>query len=291
MGYVFTPRELEEGRIPTALGYQTAMQTLRQGLSELCNQRVVYGANIHGSNFHIDGGVGSDLDALVVMTSPEAEEHLQRMHASIRDSIYVPVEFVPVSKQLAETGHHQLDCFYVRYIGTYCQDGIVGNNPLEVISPRASWKDPSQEVEDRLVAQLTKFSKQRANLPTEYNEEHCSFLERIMRQPIYSAIDMIRLKHGGNYPSVDGRPLSKAECCQLYAQEFPQLVTPDLFLILTTRNKYRQFLREHKDRAVADYNELLEEIDSVYPNARSVIERNFDFLLTSLPTLARQDSS
>lgn len=284
MGYVFTPKEFEEGRIPTPSDYQIAMQLLKQGLAELFDKGIIYGANIHGSNFHIDGGIGSDIDTLIVMNSQEAEEHLRTLHSAVITSTYVPVEFVPISRQLAERGHHQLDYFYVRYIGTYCQDGIVGNNSLAIISPRISWQNPLQEVTDRLEAQLTKLSKQRTTLSTEHDEEHCDFLEKVIRQPIYSAIDMIRLKHG-NYPSQNGRPLSKAECCKLYEQEFPQLFTSDLSLVLGTRTRYRQFLGEHKKRSLEEYRRLLEEIDGIYPNARRVIERNFEFLLDNPQTL------
>lgn len=279
MGYVFTPREFEEGRIPTALGYQTAMELLTQGLSQLSDEGLVYGANLHGSNFHTDGGIGSDVDVLVVMNSLEAEEHLRRLHSSVTGSIYVPVEFVPVAKQLAERGHHQFDHFYIRYIQTYCRDGVVGNDPLPVIASRESWRNPSQEVIERFEAQLTKLSKQRTTLPLDYNEEHCDFLEKVIRQPIYAAIDMLRLSRD-NYPSQNGRPLSKAECCELYSQEFPKLVTPDLSLVLGTRTRYRQFLGERERGSLEEYRRLLEEIDGIYPNARRVIELNFEFLLS-----------
>ena len=283
MGYVFTPRDFEKGRIPTVVGYETAMRLLREGLAELFKQGLIHGANLHGSNFHTDGGIGSDVDALVLMNSQEAEERLRTLHSAVLDSTNVPVEFVPVSKQLAERGHHQLDYFYIKYIRTYCRDGVVGNDPLPLIARRASWDNPTQEVIERFEAQLTKLSKQRATLPVVYNEEHCDFLEKVIRQPIYAAIDMLRLSRD-NYPSRDGIPLSKADCCSLYAQEFPLLLTPDLFLVLGTRTRYRQFLAKQEERSLEEYGRLLEDIDGIYPNARRVIERNFEFLL-NLQTL------
>ena len=53
------------------------MGSLRRGLNELSAQDVIYGANIHDSNFHTDGGVGSDVNVLVVTNSIEAEKCLQ----------------------------------------------------------------------------------------------------------------------------------------------------------------------------------------------------------------------
>lgn len=280
MGYVFTPREFEEGKIPTLSDYRKASEQLRHELAELCNDGLVYGANIHGSNFHSDYGVGSDVDVLVVLNSPEAVEHLRRLHASVKGSTNTPPEFVPVLKPFAQQGYHPLDYYYVLYMKTYCRDGVVGNDPLAVIAPRETWANPAAEVRERLLAQLTKLSKQRISVPPDYDEVHCRFLEKLMRQPLYAAIDILRIRDG-NYPSGDGRPLSKAECCELYAAEFPEIVTQDLFLVLQTRNRYRQFLQEARRKA-SEYRELLKEIDSIYPHARRVIENNLEFLIASL---------
>lgn len=277
MGYVYTPREFEEGKIPTLLDYQRAMQLLKEGLVELSNQELIYGANIHGSNFHQDSGIGSDIDVIVIMNSQEAEEHLRRLYATIKGSTYVPIEVIPVQKHLAQQGYHLLDYYYVLYMKTYCRDGVVGNDPISIIAPRDTWNKSQEEVRERFEAQLTKLSKRRITLPSEYDLEHCDLLENLIRQPLYAAIDILRIKYG-NYPSDKGRPLTKAECCELYSKEFPQLVTPDLFLVLEMRNKYRQFLQDREGKT-SDYIQLLEKIDDIYPNARRVIERNLEFLL------------
>jgi len=276
MGYVFTPREYEERRIPKLSDYETALYQLRAGLEYFCRRTLIYGANIHGSNFHKDFDVGSDIDVLVVTNYQEAEKRLRKLHNVIKDSTHVPVEFVPVPKHLAEKGNHLLDYFYIKYIQTYCKDGIVGRDPISVIKPRDIWDNVQMEVRERFEANLTKLSKMSSTLSEDYNEEHCDFLEKILRQPLYAAIDMLRIKFG-NYPSKDGKPLSKSECCRLYEKEFPQVITQDLFLVLNMRKKYREFIKECKGKT-SEYVKLLEDIDDIYPNARNVIEENLELV-------------
>ncbi len=278
MGYVFTPKEFARGGIPSPADYVTAMEILREGLEELFNNRTIYGANIHGSNFHVDGGVGSDVDVLVVTGPVYAEEYLNRIYRDVKEFTNVPVEFVPVQEHLASVGLHHIDLFYANYIKKFCREGIIGEDPISMIKPSEAWKDPKKEVSDRLVSNLSKFAKMRAVLSPDYNEEHCDFLEKLIRQPIYAAIDALRLKNGGDYPSENGRPLSKSECCKLYAQEFPEMGTEDLQAVLKMRGKYRQFLRERRGKTKNEYIRLLEEIGEIYPSARKVIETNLELV-------------
>lgn len=169
-----------------------------------------------------------------------------------------------------------LDYFYIKYIDTYCKDGVIGKCPVSVIKPRDIWTNHSKEVKERFESNLIKLSKMMTTLSVEYDEMHCDFLEKILRQPLYAAIDMLRIKFG-NYPSENGRPLSKAECCDLYKEEFPKIDTSDLFIVLNMRKMYRNFLKERKG-TTSEYVRLLEEIDNIYPNARNVIEKNLELV-------------
>lgn len=104
----------------------------------------------------------------------------------------------------------------------------------------------------------------------------------MIRQPIFSAIDLLRVKkYGNNYPSRDGIVLLKSECCRLFKEAFP-LDATDLFVVLGMRQKYRGFLKGYKKKTLADYKELLREIDGIYANGRRVIESNLDFLCRGL---------
>jgi len=112
-----------------------------------------------------------------------------------------------------------------------------------------------------------------------YDRQHCAFLEKLIRQPLYAAIDTIRIRHG-RYPSANGMPLSKSECCELYAKEFPEIDKACfLSMIVRKRNKYKQFLGERYKRSVEEYVQLLEEINSLYPVALDVIEANHELLV------------
>lgn len=179
MGYVFTPQEFKEGRIPKAADYLAAKSYLLEALRRLASRDIIYGAILHGSNFHSDGGVGSDIDVLVVYEE-NAEEHLRRLRNEMKSVTGVPVEFVPVRKQAAEGGYHGLDWLYVSYIKEHCKNGVVGCDPINAIAPQDSWKEPKKEVEERFKAQLEGLAKQKTMLPQDYNEARCDFAEKLI---------------------------------------------------------------------------------------------------------------
>ena len=154
MGYVYTPEEFVQGRIASPDDYKRAMKMLIQGLEDMYGQGLVYGANIHGSIFHPDGGLGSDIDVLVVMNNDEAVYKLNGLRHKIKDHTYVPVEFMPLFKEHSERGWHQINSYYMQYITTFCKDGIVGNDPAAVIKPLKTWGNPLEEVKERLEAQI-----------------------------------------------------------------------------------------------------------------------------------------
>ncbi|MBI5332081.1 MAG: hypothetical protein HZB65_00750 [Candidatus Aenigmarchaeota archaeon] len=164
----------------------------------------------------------------------------------------------------------------------YCKDGIIGDNPLDVITPKDSWNNPRQEVLDRFNKQILKLVKRRSVLSYEFDKEHCKFLETLLRQPIYTTIDLLRLKNGV-YPSKDGRPLTKAECCCLVAEQLHHSeINDDLFLVFSARTKYRQFMADHESNDKGSFEEyygLLREIDDLYSNAMRVMIANRKFLL------------
>ena len=275
MGYVFTPREFSEGKVPSSLDYGIARKALRDGLLKLCKEGIIYGAKMHGSTFHTDGGPGSDIDIFVVTNSLESSKQLRELKNRVQGPTHVPVEFVPRQRHMTEQGYHDIGCFYFRYMQDF---GItIGNDPLQVVKPLAEWDDPRAEVMKRLEKQMLKFSKDDANIPRNYGEAHCDFLERLLRQPIYAAIDMLRLRSGSTYPSSDRVPLSKYQCCQLYQEEF-SLHVEDLSAVMQARLKYREFLKSDKPKTPAEYVGFLEELDGLYLNAVRFIGMNFDFL-------------
>ncbi|MFH1105970.1 MAG: hypothetical protein V1731_02035 [Candidatus Aenigmatarchaeota archaeon] len=278
MGYVFTPEQFEAGKIPTTDDYRKSLAILRRGLWSEFRKGMIYGANINGSTQHNDAGIGSDIDILIVTSSVQAEMNLRRLNAFAMDKTNVPIEFVPVREYLARSGAHNIDGLYVKYIRKYCREGVIGNNPTEVMAPLPSWNSPKQEAIDWSVASLQKFSKRSSILPEKYDELHCDFLEDLIRKPIYSAIDLMRARNNGEYPSKNGNPLSKSECCELFKQEFSQLDSSGLFSVLEMRKKYRKFLQEREGKKLPEYLSLLREIDNMYPVAVEVITKNLTFL-------------
>jgi predicted nucleotidyltransferase len=279
MGYVHMPREWEEGRIATPEGYKAALQDTREDLIEVHNEGLIEGAVIHGSNLHNEGGPGSDIDVAIVYGDRqcEAENRINNLTNKIIESHCVPLNIVSVRKKSAKKGCHELGYYYFEYLKTFCKEGVIGS-PFYAIAPKISWRNPNKEIRDILSAKLKTLSDDKAELSPEYDKDRCKFLERLLRQPIFTAIDMLRIKLG-EYPSKDERLLSKAECCELYKDEFPGMDTKDLFLVLGMRIIYRDFLKKGKGKP-SEYIELLGEIEGIYPNARRFMERNLDYLIS-----------
>ena len=50
MGIVYTPADYDSHRIPDQDGLTKARKTLHEGLTELVDREIIFGANIHGSN-------------------------------------------------------------------------------------------------------------------------------------------------------------------------------------------------------------------------------------------------
>jgi len=280
MGYVFTPEEFEKGQIPKPQDYTTAALLVHRALSSMHSSGLVYGASINGSYFQSDAKPGSDIDVLVVLQHPEGEKALKRLHSYIKNSLFVPLEFVPLDIKHTMKGSHGINYYYYQYLKEFCREGVIGHDPMLVILPRESWLDPPKETRDGIVSKLEKLSKKRISA-SGYDKDHCDFLEKVLRQPIFTAIDMLRVKRG-TYPSKNGKPLSKAECCDLYAHEFIRMDSSDLFLILDARNRYRRFLQDRKAKA-SDYRRLLGEMDRTYPSARRFMESNAELLSHDLP--------
>jgi hypothetical protein len=282
MGYVYTPSEFEEGKIPTTVDFRTAMSMLMEGLTEMHEEGGIYGANIHGSNFNRSGGgVGSDIDALVILNSGldfrDSEEKLRRLQASIKNETHVFVDLTPLQRTLVGMGVHHLNYYYLKYISQYCKGGIIGKAPILIIKSRANKMSPVEEIKQVSEIRLSALSKERVLLSRDYDENHCRSLEKYMRQTIYAAVDVLNVLLDG-YPAKDGVPMSKGEICNLYKKEVPEVNASGLFVALNMMKKYRRFLRERVGKTVEEYMGLLKKIDDIYPSSISFMEDNVRYL-------------
>lgn len=272
MGHVFSLPSYVAGRIPGSAQYQEALSLLHDGFGRLVRSRALHGAAIHGSS--IDAcEPGSDVDVLVMANSPRAFDELRALRSEVEERTGVPLDFVPLLRAEAEAGRHTIDQFYHAFLSAHGKKAVIGADPIGSIGPKLSWRDPRREVREKLVAQAKKLDKDRISIDPDYGERHCRFLEHLLRQPIYAAIDTLRLRHGA-YPTESGRPLSKAECCALLAEELPELATSELARVLEARHEYRGFLRNGHD--VVAYRDLLKAVDGVYPAARAVLAQQLE---------------
>ena len=148
-----------------------------------------------------------------------------------------------------------------------------------MLKPGPDWENPKKEVRDLFESDLKRLFKSRANLPRDFGSEHCHLLERLIRQPIYAAIDLLRLITG-EFPFPcrrDGKPMTKAECFEAL-QAKVQVDTSDLQVVMKTRKEYRDFLNKWQLQSSTSYIKLLESIDGMYPNAVRAIETSLDYL-------------
>jgi hypothetical protein len=125
-------------------------------------------------------------------------------------------------------------------------------------------------------ANLLQMDKRRAKCEN-FTDEHCTLLEKMLRQPLYSVIDMLRLARG-SYPNENGKPLPKRRCLELYSGEFPEGFAEEAFAVMDMRDKYRAFLLESNFKSPNQYISLLREINAIYQPAREVIVGNLRIL-------------
>lgn len=276
MGHIYSPDEVGTGAVPTASDYETAKKELTHGLQHLVDRNDLLGAVLVGSITYADFEIGSDVDLFAVTESHLGENALRDLTLRITDATHVHFDMKTLTRQAAMSGQHRLLHSYVQTIKDFCGDWVIGVDPLTVVAHRDAWDDIQKELFEDLISRIDSLAKARLHTRPDFSRSHCGLLERIVTLPVYAAIGVVRLKHGGQ-PSANGVRLSKMETCRLYkgitGGESPGM----LFDILRRKQAYRDALKSRQvnnDR----YLTILKEIDVAYPLACSVIEDCISYL-------------
>jgi len=276
MGHIYSPEEYSSKQIPSLNDYDSARLQLTQGLRELVSRKVLYGAVFLGSVTYSDLQIGSDIDLFIVMESKHAELNIRDLASNVTRLTNVHFDIKAVKKEDAQMGHHNLLYFYVKTTKDFCSDWIIGNDPTSVIAPRSSWSDVQSEVRDNLIIRVDALINARVRTESDYSRAHCDFLDRLLTLPIYTAINMVRLKYDGQ-PAISGKRLSKEDTCKLYEQVDPCELSIILHKLILLKKRYRNALSS-QDIGVNAYMQLLNEIDIAYPLALDFIEENCNYL-------------
>lgn len=273
MGYVYSPRELREGRVATAESFGYALETLNSGLIALHGKGYVHGARIHGLDDD-EGLVGKDIDVLLVVQRIMPDSPLSVLYRRIWNETRVPVEFIPYTRSNAERGSHYADALFLENVSA-CKGIVIGSDPV-VMLKKSDSIPPEVAIKKHLDNYLRRFGNWNSQIKEKYDEEHCKLLECILRWPMHTAKDMLRLKLGYQ-PKNGDRPMTKSEACERYVKEFPGMGRETLLPISELRKAYRNMINNNHTN-VAEYEQLLADIDSGLEPAYQFITENDELL-------------
>jgi len=277
VGHIYTPEEFALREIPTAKDYDNAIAMFEKGVRYLVEKEILYGAAFTGSITYCDFERGSDIDVFVVVESHSGEEHLRDVVLQITDTTKVHFDMKAITRNAALSGQHRLLYFYVDTIRRFPGRWIVGNDPLQILTDRSKWPDIQEELMEDLAARVDSLVKARLHTVPDFQGSHCALLDRIVTLPVYAAIGIVRLKYGTQPTNTEGSRLSKAETCRLFGQIVQGEPASMVMEILRRKRNYREALNT-PDLAVANYRDLLRDIDEAYPLACAVIEQSASFL-------------
>ena len=225
MGYVYSPRQLNAGEVATKESFALAYHMLESDLRELHRSGHIVGAKIHGGSAQgYEDVVGGDIDVLLVASSVNDFFCLSDIYAEIWKKTFVPVEFIPYPTKNAEKSVHSAERFFCERIN---QDKgvVVGTNPADIF--RQSDFIPDEFVVkkdmDSRIRRLGSFS---SKIMDKYSVDHCILLECLIRWPIYTALDMLRLK-SGRYLEKEGLPQENKKFAKCIWMNSRKWIQPD----------------------------------------------------------------
>src|SRR4030042_353606 len=191
MGRVFSWQEIESGQIPELKNFDLVGEMLRKELS-ICP--AIIGALICGSFLRRDHNRRSDIDCVVLYEwkKRQAAENVLRELAQISSDLNVPLEFVPVDSELAQTPLHHLESTFIDHLIISSRDkaGIIKMNPVSILS-----FEPSLFIQDTkayLINKVRRFDKGSINLPVMPSDQLYRLLQKAVEFPVYAARKILR---------------------------------------------------------------------------------------------------
>lgn len=136
MGRVFSYEEVRDQRVPRLEAFDDVIVDLEQSLSR-CEG--VYGAIICGSAALPNQRTHrSDLDCLVVYEAEYITPVHQLLSRARQNAAqrFVPVQFIPLARQIAETPLHHIGGSFFKHLRAVAnQRGVIKQDPLAILHP------------------------------------------------------------------------------------------------------------------------------------------------------------
>lgn len=255
MGKVFSWEDVQQKHIPNLSSFDVIGDKLKE---ELSKHSFINGALMCGSFLKGDHNRRSDIDCVVLYDfncRKEAVELFQKLNA-FSESLYVPLELIPLDTELAGTPYHHLTSAFIDHLNLSSKNGgVIKQNPMDFVCPI-----PISFVEDTrsyLINKIRKLEKGSISLNSFSNERLYAFLDKALALPIYAARKMIRC-HGRQFINGD----SKKEVLRIYPSIsvnkvqalLEDLVSADLYysellnkqLLYPDTNAYKKGIEEIK---------------------------------------------
>jgi hypothetical protein len=235
----------------------------------------------------------------------ELEERTKEKNVRLEYTLLLRIGIIgpePVSAKIAEIARagrdtnafkpdaHGLSPSLLQQLKNCSNNGcVIGNNPLNMISPRTY---SHEELVGAFVGKYYENLKELENSPIlpRYGEEHCLFLENVVKYTLLTAKEMLFLKNQ-KLPTNGSMPVSDSELVNLYLAEFGDKLyiaakgeNNSLSQVLKLKMEYRAFLDNFLRHGKlvdwvnpAKYTSLLDRIADAYSGAKTFTEQNIEY--------------
>ncbi len=223
MGRVFTWDEISKGQVPEEEHFQQIIEQLAEALAASSD---VVGATICGSMI-TEYTQRSDIDCVLIY-EPGFIRAVQASVLPVEQEaarLYVPLDLIPVSRDLAQNGLHHITLSFGAHL-RYAAKGkrVIKKDPMSFLN--FVGKNPWQDVTEYLLTKIGKLEKGILKVGAMDERDECAFFEDMLRMVFHVARKMLFLKHV-KMPNDSKRMISEF---------YPQIAPPeqaDLFWRIT----------------------------------------------------------
>lgn len=191
MSRVFTWDEVEGMKIPDCKSFNEIADWIRVDLGNA--DGAVIGAVLCGSVLNNTHNRHSDIDCFVVYNQQEERAVFSLLGAihKYADSLYVPIEFIPLSLEISRTRMHHIGPLFASHLRRAAANGgVIKENPLPLLCFDGG-VDLTEDLRNYLRNKLRRLEKGLINISEMEEVELCRFLQGALRTPVHIARKML----------------------------------------------------------------------------------------------------
>lgn len=280
MGHIFVLKDLESGNIPYRSDYDRASFILREGIQDLVNQEILYGALFFGSYEGNLFEIGSDIDTFLISRDtsyPSSQEELIKLRKKIHEETNILVQLSPhFNERTAKNATYRVAKHFIDTLSTYATPkNIIGQNPITIIKPKEGSLEKG--IENEMGLWLADFFESYIPFDSDSGDS-CRLMKRSMHHVIYTTLNMLHYKNGELPVNPNGRLVSPEEFVSQYKDEFPGINKSGLDRAIDLKKEYRDFLLNYQKRNSKEYISLLKQIYDAIPDFMIFIRNNVELL-------------